>query len=190
MSPGRFKSYDYAVLGLFVLVVICVSLSWYTISVTLQDQNLGAADSGWHYIWGILAFVAALTAAVMVLGKTASAQGGTLPRWYKQGPIVIGLGDLVTLFAVIGFIDRPGRGVDVSGLVSIGYGAGIYLTLIAGLLIGGCGVMALLDKLRVTMGARTPGEAMDTGAPATCKACGMTVEPGSGTCRSCGEPQG
>jgi hypothetical protein len=190
MGPGRFKSYDYAVLGLFALVVIGVSLSWYTISVTLEDQVLGAADSGWHYTWGILAFVAALIAVIMVLGKAASAQSGSLPRWYKQGPIVIGLGDLVTLFAIIGFIDRPGRGVDVFGLVSIGYGAGIYLTLVAGLLMGGCGVLALLDKLRATAGAGTPGEAVDAVPPTICKACGMTVEPGSGKCRSCGEPQG
>jgi hypothetical protein len=40
MSAGRFKSYDYAVVGLFVLVLIGVSLSWYTVSVSYQDTSL------------------------------------------------------------------------------------------------------------------------------------------------------
>ncbi len=148
MSAGRFKGYDYAVMGLFVLVLIGVTLSWYTVSISFQDQSLEGGDAGWHYAWGILAFIAGLFALIVVGLKGLVGSGGTLPDWYKDGPLVMGLGDLVTLFAIIAFIDKPGRGVEsLGGLgVKVGFGIGLYLTLIGGLLIGGCGILAQRDK--------------------------------------------
>jgi hypothetical protein len=156
MSAGRFKNYDYGVVGLFALVLVGVSLSWYTVSISFENQSLEGGVSGWHYAWGILAFVAALIALMVVCVKGLLVPGSLLPGWYKQGPIVMGLGDLVTLFAVIGFIQKPGRGVDLLGIVKVGYGVGIFLTLIAGLLMGGCGILARRDRSGASSGTPSP----------------------------------
>jgi hypothetical protein len=148
MEAGRVKGYDYGVMGLFAVVLAGVSLSWYTVSISLGGQSLSGGVSGWHYAWGTIAFVAALLAVVVVGLKGLVGAGGVLPGWYKEGPLVMGLGDLVTLFAIIGLLEKPGRGVDLLGGlgVKVGFGVGIYLTLASGLLIGGCGILAQRDK--------------------------------------------
>ena len=217
MSAGRFKSYDYAVVGLFVLVLIGVSLSWYTVSLSYQDASLEGGAGGWHYAWGILAFIAGLFALIVAGLKGLVEPGALLPGWYKEGPLLMGLGDLVALFAIIGFLDKPGGGVESIGELGfkVGYGAGIYLTLIAGLLIGVCGLVARFDQ-RATAGARSSAPRTSAGSaalgagvtcgeaapwPATavaspartefklyCPACTAELVPRSTSCDSCGMP--
>jgi hypothetical protein len=84
MSAGRFKSYDYAVLVLFVVVLVGVSLSWYTVSLSYEDTNLAGGVGGWHYAWGILAFVAGLFALIVAGIKGLVGPDALLPGWYKQ----------------------------------------------------------------------------------------------------------
>jgi hypothetical protein len=127
----------------------------------------------------------------------------------------MGLGDLVALFAIIGFLDKPGGGVENIGDLGlkVGYGVGIYLTLIAGLLLGVCGLIARLDQRARpqarqaayhpnagTMPARgggTYGQAvpgLEDPSPARtefklyCPACSAELVPRSTSCASCGMP--
>jgi hypothetical protein len=192
MNAARLKNYDYGVMGLFVLTLIGVSLSWYTVSVSLGGQSVGAGDSGWHYALGVLSFVAALAALIVVCLKVAIAPGGALPGWYKEGIFLMALGGLVALFAFIGFFDKPGGvGVDIGVLgLHIGYGAGIFLTLVAGLLVAGCGFLALGDRSAASAGAaQAPIAGPGGGAAQFCQGCGTRLEPGSRFCKSCGRPQ-
>jgi hypothetical protein len=215
MSAGRFKSYDFAVIGLFVLVLVGVSLSWYTVSLSYQDTSLEGGAGGWHYAWGILAFIAGLFALIVAGLKGLVGPDTLLPGWYKEGPLLMGLGDLVALFAIIGFLDKPGGGVENIGDLGlkVGYGVGIYLTLIAGLLLGVCGLVARLDQ-RARPGARPsayetsagivpqrggvthgdPAAGLEVPSPARaefkllCPACSAEVVPRSTSCDSCGMP--
>ena len=214
MRAGRFKSYDYAVLVLFVLVVIGVSLSWYTISLKYESTSIEAGAGGWHYAWGILAFVAGLFALIIAGLKGLVGPDGVMPGWYKEGPLLMGFGDLVTLFAIIGFLDRPGHGAIGGVGIDIGYGLGIYLTLIAGVLLGACGIIARFDKPATAVvrapapyaraglapyGAAAYGTtatgSMTQAAPLVlpefrqyCPACTSELKPGSKFCNSCGMP--
>ena len=216
MDAGRFKGYDYGVMGLFALALIGVSTSWYTVSISLGGQTVSGGVNGWHYAWGIIAFIAALVAVFVVSLKLMVGFGSSLPDWYKEGPTIMGLGDLVTLFAIIGLIDKPGRGVDVLGMFKIGYGIGVFITLVAGLLMGGCGILAMRDKPAASRGipgshvgmpsgtwqagplladawpggAGLGGAQPGAGSSQYCQGCGIQLEPDSRFCRSCGRPQG
>jgi Double zinc ribbon len=164
MAAGRLRSYDYGVLGLVVLTVIGVSLSWYT--------GPGWGLTGWNSFavgpFGILAFVAALAAAVTVENKALFPRGAAPPHWYKEGQIVMVLGGLIALFALIRIAAKPEGGEVMH------YGAGVFITLVAGLLIVGCGYLSYRDRV----GARS------------CPRCGAETSADDRFCRSCGESLG
>ena len=134
MGFSRFKAYDYGVIGLFVLTIVGVSLAWYSVSLSIEGENLGAASvSGWEFSLGVMAFVFALVAAIWVGLKAVLAPQGRLPYWYVEGVVLMVAGALIVVCALIRFIDKPG-GEEVFGL-GVHYGVGLYLTLVAGLLV-------------------------------------------------------
>jgi len=195
MGFSRFKAYDYGVFGLFVLTIVGVSLSWYSVSLSIDSQDLGSAGvSGWEFSLGVMAFVFALIAAIWVGLKGVIAPQGRLPYWYLEGVVLMVAGALVVVCALIRFIDKPGGGEEVLG-VGIHYGAGLYLTLIAGLLIVACGYLASRDPALVPgASARQPvAGPVPTGHARAgmryCQNCGAEVDAGSRFCRSCGAPR-
>lgn len=196
MDFSRFKAYDYGVIGLFILTIIGVSLSWYTVSLPSEvfgeSAELGA-QRGWDTSLGVLAFVMALIALLWVGLKAVLGSRGPFPYWYLEGLVLIVVGALITLFAIIRIIDKPGGG-ELLGL-KVGYGVGIFLTLIAGVLIAGCGYLAMNDRSLTAGGAaRTPLGEPPVGGPAGrgvryCENCGTPLDPGARFCRTCGRPQ-
>jgi len=193
MGIARFKAYDWGVVALFVLIIIGVSLSWYTISLSVAEENLGSMGfSGWDFSLGVMSFVFALIALGWVGLKAVIAPRGPYPFWYLEGVVLMVIGFLIAVFALIRILDKPG-GNEFYG-IGIGRGAGVFITLIAGVLIAGCGYLAHTDE---TMAFEdVPDERSDYPiyGPADskgirhCKNCGERVEGTSRYCRSCGKP--
>lgn len=200
MGLSRFKAYDYGVFGLFILTIIGVSLSWYSVSLSMNGQDLGSATvSGWEFSLGVMAFVFALIAAVWAGLKAIIAPQGRLPYWYLEGVVLMVAGALVIVCALIRFINKPGGGEEAFG-VGVHYGAGLYLTLIAGLLIVACGYLASKDPaMAPATAAQTPPAQTPMAAPGAtastrgrvrrCQNCGAEVDADSRFCRSCGAPR-
>ncbi|MBN1629206.1 MAG: zinc-ribbon domain-containing protein [Thermoleophilia bacterium] len=195
MGFSRFKAYDYGVFGLFILTIIGVSLRWYSVSLSINGQDLGSATvSGWEFSLGVMAFVFALIAALWVGLKAVIAPQGKLPYWYLEGVVLIVAGALIVVCALIRFIDKPGGGEEAFG-VGVHYGVGLYLTLIAGLLMVVCGYLASRDpELAPATTARPPSARPPVAGPARpgmryCQNCGAEVDAGARFCRSCGAPR-
>jgi hypothetical protein len=193
MDFSRFKNYDYGVMGLFILTIIGVSLSWYSVSLSFEGESFGGAGaSGWEFSLGVLSFIVALAALVWVGIKAFFPSRAGIPGWYREGIVLMALGGLMTLFGLIRIIDKPG-GDDFFG-VDVNYGAGIFITFVAGLLIIGCGYLANSDKsLALPQAARAPmagpGVAGPGGGAGFCQNCGAPLDAGSKFCRACGKQQ-
>lgn len=193
MSFSRFKVYDWGVIALFVLIIIGVSLSWYSISLSIGDEDLGSAGiSGWDLSLGVMSFIFALLALVWVGLKAVIAPRGPYPYWYLEGIVLIVIGFLIAVFALIRILDRPG-GDEFYG-IGIGLGAGVFITLIAGVLMAVCGYLAHTDGTMASAGPAggSPSDPTDTPAHGKgvrfCKNCGARVDGTSRYCRSCGKP--
>jgi hypothetical protein len=194
MDFSRFKAYDYGVMGLFILTIIGVSLSWYSVAVEgFDDAGVLGGISGWDLSLGIMCFVFALLALVWVGLKGVIALHGPIPYWYIEGLVLMVLGALIAVFALIRIVDKPG-GEELFGL-QVGYGAGIFIALIAGLLIAGCGYLASVDKsMAPGQAARAPMAGPGIPGPTArggrrCQNCGTPLDAGARFCRSCGAPQ-
>jgi hypothetical protein len=194
MDFSRFKKYDYGVMGLFVLTIIGVSLSWYSIALSFEGENLdGLGTSGWELSLGVLCFVVALAGLVWVGIKAFFTSRAGIPGWYKEGIVLMALGGLMTLFALIRIIDKPG-GAGFFG-VEVNYEAGLFVTFVAGLLLAGCGYLAHRDKSLASSQAvpapmAGPGMAGPSGGAAGfCQDCGAPLDAGAKFCRACGKPQ-
>jgi hypothetical protein len=199
MGTGRLKNYDLGVIGLFVLVIVGVSLNWYRLVVPMAGGSLSAGGSGWHYGLAIGAFIAALLAVVVVVVKVILLGSDSgLPVWYHQGYFLNALGGLVTLFSVGALFRKP---VELMGVGALGlrltYGAGLFITMVAGLLITVCGYMARNDlsiRPRPPRPAPTPRRPTTAGRKKAsevryCPGCGTLLEPELSFCRWCSRPK-
>jgi hypothetical protein len=128
MDLRRIRPTDYGVLGVFILVLIGVSVGWYGVSFL--------SLIGWGTGFGAVAFVFALAALVFVCLKAFSPLRSGLAQWPHDGLVVLILGVLVLLLSVLGLAIRTEdwQGAPVQ--------AGGILTLVGGLLLAGCGALA------------------------------------------------
>lgn len=193
MDFSRLKIYDYGVIGAFILTLIGVSVNWYALTAEVLDQTFSEGLSGWHYALGVFAFVFALLALVVVLVKLLLAPAAALPSWYKEGVFLIGLGGLIALFALIAIIDLPLEWEFLGG----GRSAGVFITLVAGVILVVCGAMAYLSQPlvsrrdgRATAPAAAQHPAASAGRAASyCQGCGAPLDAQSKFCRNCGRPR-
>lgn len=147
----RYKLWDFVVTGLFILMIIGLSLAWWTVSVPDElggllgglGGDLGSV-SGWDSGLLVFGFILTLAAWIFVVIKAFLPKNGEYPKWYMEGAVVTVLSILPLPFAIIRLADNPGGGGFGSELIS--RGAGGFITLIAALLILGAGIMMFLDK--------------------------------------------
>lgn len=146
----NYKTWDFAVMGLFVLWIIGLSVSWWKVSV--PDElggflGLGgtlASANGWDSGLLVFGFILTLAALLVVLLKAVLPRDGGYPKWYMEGLGVIALSILPLLFAIIRLADSPGGGGFGNDILS--RGAGGFITLIAAILMLVAGILMFLDK--------------------------------------------
>jgi hypothetical protein len=124
MNMKRLSRNDWIVLFGFVLTRVGLSSAWYTISIL----SLSASLDGWHGA-GIIVFLLTFMASAVVALKAIPSVTVILP--VSEAAIVMVLGGVSVLLVVIKFLDKPGG----MGVVGIGYGFGIFLTLVATILV-------------------------------------------------------
>jgi hypothetical protein len=121
--------------GAALLLLISTFVEWFTASVKAGGFGVSASQSGWDS--GTIGKLVALLAlvALVIVALELFARHVTLP--YPSSLILVAIGGLATLLVIIKFLDKPGTG-GITG-VSIGYGWGIFLALIAaiGIAVGG-----------------------------------------------------
>jgi hypothetical protein len=191
VDVNRLSRGDYAVLAGFVLGIIGVSLSWYAAVDHYTEGTLRYGIHGWAYTLGWLSWVCMLAAALaVVVGSGVFAQlradlGGKAPL------IIMGLGGVATVLVLIGFATKPSA--DTLGLyltmhmssamlvkaqassnwnnevMASGFGAGIILSLIAGVTVTVGGYLKVKDA-GIQLLARTAPAAGAAGAPAAAAA--------------------
>jgi hypothetical protein len=142
LTPATFKNTGEALAWLGGLVLALSSfMGWYSVSV--GSYSLGEESSlsllGWHSgVLGKLVFFVGL--AVLVL-LTLRATGYELPPSVPSGMVIAGLGALGTVFVVVRLIDLPD---DYS---PIGRSIGIWISLLAALLLIGAGLLRSADEI-------------------------------------------
>jgi hypothetical protein len=110
-------------------------MGWYSSEGELATVSV----IGWHTgTLGKLVFFIGL--AVMLL-LVLAATGLELPESIPVGAVVAGLGGLGTIFVVIRLIDVPDR------FAGAGRGIGIWISLLAGLLVIAAGLIKASDEL-------------------------------------------
>ena len=129
MEIGKLSRNDLIVLAGFVLAIIGLSLHWYTVGGGLVGVGSIGVTSGWDYGLGVFVFIFTLLAAAIVLLKALPSVKFTLP--IPEALVVMGLGGLSVLFVLIRIIAKPSGG----GIVHVGWGFGIFLTLIAAVIV-------------------------------------------------------
>jgi hypothetical protein len=144
VNAARWRYYDYAIMILFVVVAVGVSLHWYTASEWDRgpDSAFPSAYSGWRYYYGVLAFIAALAALVTVCAKALLSPGERLANWHAHGVLLMVLAVFVVAFSLVHLVQDPGEW-DIPG----GHpGVGCYVTLAAGLLMIVSGYLSYRDR--------------------------------------------
>jgi hypothetical protein len=156
-------------MAVFILILIGVSVGWYgaTVFGTSFSRN------GWSTGFGAVAFICALAALVVVCLKAFAPLSSGPAGWRNDGLVIVALGALVVLFSILGMAVR---GSDWKGAP---LQAGGILTLIAGLLLAGCGALTnwagALTSARVLYSQQSgqggghayPGQAPDVQQPLT-----------------------
>jgi hypothetical protein len=140
MDLNRLSRYDWLVLAGFVLTIVGLSIHWYTVDFHISTVFTGSigATNGWNYTLGVFVFLLTLAAGAVVLLKALPAVTLSLP--FPEPLSVMVLGGVSVLFVLIRFLFKPGVGMHMSG-ISIGYGFGIVLTLVATILITAAGFL-------------------------------------------------
>jgi hypothetical protein len=119
-----------------LVLLIGTFLTWFSASVSIAGiGGAFASESGWDSgTLGKLCTLLALVALVVIAIELFSPQT-TLP--VAPGMALLGCGGIATLFVIIKLFDKPSTH-GLSG-ISVGYGFGIWLSLIAaiGLAVGG-----------------------------------------------------
>jgi hypothetical protein len=140
MELNKLSRYDWIVLAGFVLTIVGLSAHWYTVNLKISTVFTGtfAATNGWNYWLGVLVFLLTLVAAALVLLKAIPSITFTPP--FPEAMSIMVLGGISVVFVLIRILFKPGTGAHVSG-ISIGYGFGIVLTLIAAVIITAAGFL-------------------------------------------------
>jgi hypothetical protein len=125
MEISKLSRNDLIVLAGFVLAIIGLSLSWYTVGAGLAGIGSIGVTTGWDYGLGVFVFIFTLLAAAIVLLKALPSVKFALP--IPEALVVMALGGLSVVFVLIRIIAKPSG----AGIVHVGWGFGIFLTLIA-----------------------------------------------------------
>jgi hypothetical protein len=152
MDIKRVTTGAWVVAGGFVLMIIGMSVHWYKVSASGFSASGG---SGWDETLAVFAFlitIVALAAAALDLIPSGVPK---LP--VPRGLIVMGLGGVSTLFVLIKFVDKPGTGLEGAFGVHVGYSVGIFLSLIASLVIVGGGFLLWKSESAPAATAAWPG---------------------------------
>jgi hypothetical protein len=128
MDLTKVSRNDWIVVGGFIVALVGISMHWYSVGAGCISFSAG---SGWDYGLGVFVFILTLVAAALALSR-AFAPSFKLPVPLALAIMV--LGGLSTVFVIIRIIDKPG-----GGIVKVGYGIGIFVTLIgaAAVTLGG-----------------------------------------------------
>lgn len=153
----RFKNWDWAYLGAFVVAIVGISIPWWHFKVADVLGGLGGlltgADvpgvsanlSGWSEgVVGTGKATFALMLIVLVLvvvPKALFKQGSPLPNWYKESWAMMGIGGLLTILGIVGVLKAPYGGFDVWG-----WRPGSLITLVAAVAMAGIGYLMFVDK--------------------------------------------
>jgi hypothetical protein len=138
MNLTKVSRNDWIVVGGFILAFVGTLGPWYGVHVDVLGQKIGASVNGWHGAYlGWLIFLLCLAAAVFALSKALNI---TLPL--PAALVILGCGALSALLAFIRLLIVPGAGfaAGVAG-VHIGRGWGIWITLIATLVVAVGGLL-------------------------------------------------
>jgi len=125
MEINKLSRNDWIVVAGFVLVLIGLSLHWYTVGGGIVGLGSVGVTTGWDYGLGVFVFILTLIAAALVLLKALPSIKFTLP--IPEALVVMVLGGLSVIFVLIRIIAKP----NGAGIVHVGYAFGIFLTLIA-----------------------------------------------------------
>ena len=129
MEISKLSRNDLIVLAGFVLTIIGLSLHWYTVGGGMLGVASVGVTTGWDYGLGVFVFIFTLLAAAIVLLKALPSVKFTLP--IPEALAVMGLGGLSVIFVLIRIIAKPSG----AGIVHVGWGFGIFLTLIAAVIV-------------------------------------------------------
>jgi len=129
MDIKKLSRNDWIVVVGVVLAFIAMFLHWYKVSAMGFSASGG---SGWDENLAVLAFIITLVAGVLVMLK---AFGANLKLPVAEGLAVMALGAVSVLFVLIKFIDKPGGGSSYLGSIKIGYSIGIFVALIAAVVV-------------------------------------------------------
>lgn len=206
VNLARMKTWDWGIVGAFVLIIVGVSIPWWRIA---DAGNI----SGWHIGAGKAAFSFSLFAFVWVLAKILLPAHRPLPKWYMESWPVMVFGAVCVLCGLVGTVDKPGAGLGAFGeAMGIGdpfsWRPGALIVLLVGLGMVFCGYMMLKDKSGEYGESKMPKITTNAGAPAGyqqppvgyqppaappaggkfCSNCGAGLAPEDAACRACGKP--
>jgi hypothetical protein len=210
----RYKTWDWAVLGAFVVAIIGISIPWWHAKV---GDGLGGALGG--SIAGISFNLSGWSAGVVGTGKATFALmlialvlvvlpkalfRGAVPSWYKESWVMMGLGGLLTILGIVGCAKPP-----LGGFSTWGWRPGSLITLIAALGLGAIGYFMYMDKTGAYDGAgkfelpanvanmmsQQGGQQAPPAGGATppaeggkfCVGCGKPLDKGAAFCKDCGK---
>ncbi len=151
---NRFKTWDWGVLGAFVLTIVGVSIPWWHLKVGdllggdvgggLASAGLSTNLSGWStgvIGTGKATFALMLIAVVVVIVKALFRSGTPTPSWYKESWVMMGFGGLLTILGIVGTAKAPFGGMDTWS-----WRPGSIITLVAALALLGMGYLMFKDK--------------------------------------------
>ncbi|MCL4290444.1 MAG: hypothetical protein KJ051_09245 [Thermoleophilia bacterium] len=118
-----------------VILAVSAFTGWYS----FEGQLFTVSVLGWHTgtLGKLVLFAGLAVLLLLVLGAT----GLELPAQLPAGGVVAGLGGLATVFVLIRLIDIPDR------FAGTGRGIGIWISLLAGLLVVVAGLLKASDEL-------------------------------------------
>lgn len=153
----RFKTWDWAYLGAFVVAIVGISIPWWHLKVGDILGGLGellggtsipgfsANVSGWSEgVVGTGKATFALMLIVLVLvvvPKALFKQGSPLPSWYKESWAMMGVGGLLTILGIVGTLKAP-----YGGFETWAWRPGSLITLLAAVAMAGIGYLMFADS--------------------------------------------
>jgi len=121
------------------MAAIFVALSSFTGWYSSSGGGVTVSVIGWHTgTLGKLVFFVGLAAILLLILR---ATGLELPPTVPTGAVIAGLGALATIFVLIRVIDVPDR------FAGAGRGIGIWISLLAGLLLVAAGLVRANEEL-------------------------------------------
>jgi hypothetical protein len=140
IANATFKNTGEALAWLGGLVLALSSfMGWYSVSIGSFAEDSSLSLLGWHSgVLGKLVFFIGL--AVLAL-LTLRATGYELPPSVPSGMVIAGLGALGTVFVLVRVIDLPD---DYS---PIGRSIGIWISLVAAMLLVAAGLLKSADEV-------------------------------------------